>query len=153
MPSMTPPSSSPVISPSCKKTTRAVIFASSPPHYSTGTTYAFKEPHHLSSQLISEFTVPNQTPFSSPQFPKAPPKPKPNTLNHPQPLRIHDLFSPCLSTLHLIQLFSFSQTPAMPFFYSKNWGGKHFGGGVIADKNGVRRAPWRFRIGKFNCFR
>ena len=42
---------------------------------------------------------------------------------------------------------------AMPFFYSKNWGGKHFGGGVIVDKHGARRAPWRFRIGKFNCFR
>ena len=24
---------------------------------------------------------------------------------------------------------------------------------VIADKNGVRRAPWRFSLGKLNCFR
>jgi len=41
----------------------------------------------------------------------------------------------------------------MPFFYTKGFGGKHVGGGVIVDKNGPRRAPWRFSLGKFNCFR
>ena len=41
----------------------------------------------------------------------------------------------------------------MPFFYSKGFGGRHFGGGVIADRHGVRRAPWRFSLGGFSCFR
>lgn len=27
------------------------------------------------------------------------------------------------------------------------------GGGVIVDKNGAHRAPFRFSLGKLNCFR
>jgi len=41
----------------------------------------------------------------------------------------------------------------MPFFYSKSVGGKHLGTGVTVDKHGARRQPWRFSIGRFNCFR
>ncbi|CAI0650949.1 unnamed protein product [Colletotrichum noveboracense] len=41
----------------------------------------------------------------------------------------------------------------MPFFYSKPIGGKNFGTSVHADRHGIRRGPWRFRIGRFNCFR
>ncbi|KAI8232225.1 hypothetical protein K4K54_012232 [Colletotrichum sp. SAR 10_86] len=40
----------------------------------------------------------------------------------------------------------------MPFFYSKPIGGKNFGTSVHADRHGIRRGPWRFRIGRFNCF-
>ncbi|WDK15084.1 hypothetical protein CGRA01v4_06365 [Colletotrichum graminicola] len=42
---------------------------------------------------------------------------------------------------------------AMPFFYSKPIGGRNFGTSVHADRHGVRRGPWRFRIGRFHCFR
>ncbi|WQF75190.1 hypothetical protein CDEST_00204 [Colletotrichum destructivum] len=47
------------------------------------------------------------------------------------------------------------QTPnaTMPFFYSKPIGGRNFGTSVHADRHGVRRGPWRFRIGRFHCFR
>ncbi|CCF34259.1 hypothetical protein CH063_06291 [Colletotrichum higginsianum] len=41
----------------------------------------------------------------------------------------------------------------MPFFYSKPIGGRNFGTSVHADRHGVRRGPWRFRIGRFHCFR
>jgi hypothetical protein len=41
----------------------------------------------------------------------------------------------------------------MPFFYSKPVGGRRFGTNITADRHGVRRGPWRFRIGRFNCFR
>ncbi|KAI1631255.1 hypothetical protein F4809DRAFT_646597 [Biscogniauxia mediterranea] len=41
----------------------------------------------------------------------------------------------------------------MPFFYSKHFGGKHFGTSVHASRHGVHRGPWRFSLGKFNCFR
>ncbi|KAG6353637.1 hypothetical protein INS49_005345 [Diaporthe citri] len=41
----------------------------------------------------------------------------------------------------------------MPFFYSKGFGGKHFGTNVTADRHGVRRGPWRFSLGRFNCFK
>lgn len=61
----------------------------------------------------------------------------------------------------------------MPFMWTKGWGGKHagkldflfyhslsiplilsrLGGGVIVDKHGPRRAPFRFSFGKLNCFR
>ncbi|KAL2032298.1 hypothetical protein VTO58DRAFT_105470 [Aureobasidium pullulans] len=41
----------------------------------------------------------------------------------------------------------------MPFMWTKGWGGKHAGGGVIVDKHGPRRAPFRFSFGKLNCFR
>ncbi|KAL1302038.1 hypothetical protein AAFC00_002486 [Neodothiora populina] len=41
----------------------------------------------------------------------------------------------------------------MGLMWTKGWGGKHAGGGVIVDKNGVRRAPFRFSLGKLNCFR
>jgi len=61
----------------------------------------------------------------------------------------------------------------MPFMWTKGWGGKHagkldsfsyhlpsirltlscLGGGVIVDKHGPRRAPFRFSLGRFNCFR
>lgn len=41
----------------------------------------------------------------------------------------------------------------MPFFYSKNFGGRHFGTNVVADRHGVRRGPWRFSFKGFNCFR
>ena len=41
----------------------------------------------------------------------------------------------------------------MPFFYSKRFGGKHVSGGVVVDKHGARRAPWRFSLGGLNCFR
>ena len=41
----------------------------------------------------------------------------------------------------------------MPFFYSKPIGGRRFGTSVRADKRGIHRGPWRFRIGRFNCFR
>ena len=27
------------------------------------------------------------------------------------------------------------------------------GGGIIVDKHGARRAPFRFSIGRFSCFR
>ncbi|EQB53989.1 hypothetical protein CGLO_06227 [Colletotrichum gloeosporioides Cg-14] len=45
------------------------------------------------------------------------------------------------------------RTSNMPFFYSKPIGGKNFGTSVHADRHGIRRGPWRFRIGRFNCFR
>ncbi|KAK2053823.1 hypothetical protein LY76DRAFT_649568 [Colletotrichum caudatum] len=35
----------------------------------------------------------------------------------------------------------------MPFFYSKPIGGRNFGTSVHADRHGIRRGPWRFRIG------
>jgi hypothetical protein len=61
----------------------------------------------------------------------------------------------------------------MPFMWTKGFGGKHagkldllldcspsirltlhvLGGGVIVDKHGPRRAPFRFSLGRFNCFR
>ncbi|ORY69469.1 uncharacterized protein BCR38DRAFT_480657 [Pseudomassariella vexata] len=44
-------------------------------------------------------------------------------------------------------------TPKMPFFYSKHFGGRHFGTSIHASKNGVHRGPWRFSFGKFNCFK
>ncbi|KAI0389244.1 hypothetical protein F5Y17DRAFT_136752 [Xylariaceae sp. FL0594] len=31
----------------------------------------------------------------------------------------------------------------MPFFYSKNFGGRHFGTSVHASRHGVHRGPWR----------
>lgn len=42
---------------------------------------------------------------------------------------------------------------AMPFFYSKNVGGRHFGTSVHASRHGVHRGPWRFSFGRFNCFK
>ncbi|KAK1597206.1 uncharacterized protein LY79DRAFT_576923 [Colletotrichum navitas] len=45
------------------------------------------------------------------------------------------------------------QNETMPFFYSKPIGGRNFGTSVHADRHGVRRGPWRFRIGRFQCFR
>ncbi|OHE94450.1 hypothetical protein CORC01_10269 [Colletotrichum orchidophilum] len=44
-------------------------------------------------------------------------------------------------------------TIIMPFFYSKPIGGRNFGTSVHADRHGIRRGPWRMRIGRFNCFR
>lgn len=44
-------------------------------------------------------------------------------------------------------------TAKMGFFYSKSWGGKRFGGNVVADRHGVRRPTLRFRLFGFNCFR
>lgn len=41
----------------------------------------------------------------------------------------------------------------MGFFYTKGFGGKHFGGGIVVDKHGARRAPFRFSLGRLNCFR
>lgn len=61
----------------------------------------------------------------------------------------------------------------MGLMWTKHWGGKHAGkhtltqphrthsitnhhltgGGVIVDKHGVRRAPFRFSLGRLNCFR
>ena len=41
----------------------------------------------------------------------------------------------------------------MPFFYSKNIGGRHFGTNLHISRHGVRRGPWRFSFGKFNCFK
>lgn len=41
----------------------------------------------------------------------------------------------------------------MPFFYSKGFGGRHFGTNVTVDRHGARRGPWRFSFGRFNCFR
>ncbi|KAK6000418.1 hypothetical protein QM012_003664 [Aureobasidium pullulans] len=41
----------------------------------------------------------------------------------------------------------------MPFMWTKGWGNKHAGGGVVVDKHGPHRAPFRFSLGKFNCFR
>ncbi|ROV90709.1 hypothetical protein VSDG_08278 [Cytospora chrysosperma] len=41
----------------------------------------------------------------------------------------------------------------MPLFWSKGFGGRHFGTNVTVDRHGVRRGPWRVTLGKFNCFR
>ncbi|RSL94558.1 hypothetical protein CEP52_012551 [Fusarium oligoseptatum] len=41
----------------------------------------------------------------------------------------------------------------MGLFWSKGIGGRHFGTSIHVDKNGVRRGPWRFSLGKFSCFR
>ncbi len=41
----------------------------------------------------------------------------------------------------------------MPFYYSKGVGGKHFGTNVTASRHGVQRGPWRFSLGRFNCFK
>ena len=41
----------------------------------------------------------------------------------------------------------------MPFFYSKGVGGRHVGTNVTVDRHGARRGPWRFSLGRFNCFR
>ncbi|KAI1761035.1 hypothetical protein GGR53DRAFT_469727 [Hypoxylon sp. FL1150] len=41
----------------------------------------------------------------------------------------------------------------MPFFYSKNFGGRHFGTNVTAGRHGVHRGPWRFSFRGFNCFK
>ncbi|KAK4624535.1 hypothetical protein CLAFUW4_06218 [Fulvia fulva] len=41
----------------------------------------------------------------------------------------------------------------MPFLWTKNFGGKHAGGGVTVDRHGVRRNPFRFRCCGLNCFR
>jgi hypothetical protein len=35
----------------------------------------------------------------------------------------------------------------------QNWGGKHAGGGIRVDKHGVHRNPFRFSLGRLNCFR
>jgi len=41
----------------------------------------------------------------------------------------------------------------MPFLYTKNWGGRHAGGGITVDRHGARRNPFRISFGRFNCFR
>ncbi|CAF3511794.1 unnamed protein product [Fusarium graminearum] len=46
-----------------------------------------------------------------------------------------------------------NNTNNMGLFWSKGVGGRHFGTSVHVDKNGVRRGPWRFSLGKFSCFR
>ncbi|KAJ4518125.1 hypothetical protein HRR83_003420 [Exophiala dermatitidis] len=52
-------------------------------------------------------------------------------------------YSICTRTQHL----------AMPLLYTKNWGGKHVGGGVNVSRHGVRRNPFRISLGRFSCFR
>ncbi|KAI1338059.1 hypothetical protein F5Y15DRAFT_141797, partial [Xylariaceae sp. FL0016] len=41
----------------------------------------------------------------------------------------------------------------MPFFYSKHFGNRHVGTSVHASRHGVHKGPWRFSLGKFNCFK
>ncbi|KAF4552612.1 Hypothetical protein D9617_9g024010 [Elsinoe fawcettii] len=41
----------------------------------------------------------------------------------------------------------------MGLMWTKHWGGRHGGGGVVVDKHGVRRAPFRISLGRFSCFR
>ncbi|KAK7181349.1 hypothetical protein PSPO01_12643 [Paraphaeosphaeria sporulosa] len=41
----------------------------------------------------------------------------------------------------------------MPLMWTKHFGGRHGGGGVIVDKHGARRAPFRISCGRFSCFR
>ncbi|KAF0638888.1 hypothetical protein FPSE5266_20239 [Fusarium pseudograminearum] len=75
------------------------------------------------------------------------------------------------TTPHLLPILQRSLTPIIPctlptqinkqtnntnimgLFWSKGVGGRHFGTSVHVDKNGVRRGPWRFSLGKFSCFR
>ncbi|CRK14490.1 hypothetical protein BN1708_011139 [Verticillium longisporum] len=72
---------------------------------------------------IAEFRLADRSPFQRP------------------PLR-----TVCLNTYQPILL-------NMPFFYNKSVGGRRFGTSIQADRHGVRRGPWRFRIGRFNCFK
>ncbi|KAF2197282.1 hypothetical protein GQ43DRAFT_215502 [Delitschia confertaspora ATCC 74209] len=41
----------------------------------------------------------------------------------------------------------------MGLMWTKQFGGRRAGGGVVVDKHGVRRAPFRFSLGRFSCFR
>ena len=41
----------------------------------------------------------------------------------------------------------------MPFFYNKAFGGRRAGGTITADRHGVHRPVWRFRMCGLNCFR
>ncbi|KAE9375105.1 hypothetical protein N431DRAFT_195121 [Stipitochalara longipes BDJ] len=41
----------------------------------------------------------------------------------------------------------------MPFFYNKGFGGRRAGGNITADRHGVHRPVFRFRMCGFNCFR
>ncbi|EAT76584.1 hypothetical protein SNOG_16005 [Parastagonospora nodorum SN15] len=41
----------------------------------------------------------------------------------------------------------------MGLMWHKGFGGRHAGGGVVADRHGVRRAPFRLSCGRFSCFR
>ncbi|PSK60492.1 hypothetical protein B9Z65_642 [Elsinoe australis] len=41
----------------------------------------------------------------------------------------------------------------MGLMWTKNWGGRHGGGGVVVDRHGARRQPFRFSLGRFSCFR
>ena len=41
----------------------------------------------------------------------------------------------------------------MPFYWSKGFGGRRAGGTITADRHGVRRPVFRFRICGLNCFR
>lgn len=38
-------------------------------------------------------------------------------------------------------------------FMLQNWGGKHFGGGMRADKSGVHRNPFRCSFCGLSCFK
>merc|ERR1711964_21710 len=41
----------------------------------------------------------------------------------------------------------------MGLMWTKGFGGKHAGGGVVIDKHGARRAPFRFSFKGLNCFK
>ncbi|KAL2071047.1 hypothetical protein VTL71DRAFT_12282 [Oculimacula yallundae] len=45
------------------------------------------------------------------------------------------------------------QTTKMPFFYSKPFGGRRAGGTITANRHGVHRPVFRFRLCGLNCFR
>jgi len=46
-----------------------------------------------------------------------------------------------------------SHTNEMPFFYNKGFGGRRAGGNITADRHGVHKPVFRFRLCGFNCFR
>ncbi|CBX96679.1 hypothetical protein LEMA_P109440.1 [Plenodomus lingam JN3] len=41
----------------------------------------------------------------------------------------------------------------MGLMWHKGFGGRHAGGGIVADKHGIRRAPIRLSCFGFSCFR
>ncbi|RSL47143.1 hypothetical protein CEP54_013533 [Fusarium duplospermum] len=58
-----------------------------------------------------------------------------------------------LPTKHFTVPHNNNKQHTMGLFWSKGIGGRHFGTSIHVDKNGVRRGPWRFSLGKFSCFR
>lgn len=88
------------------------------------------------------------------------------TYHFTQPLNIQELNR----TQFLAKSSTLINYWTMGLMWTKHWGGRHAGlyftlqismierwqlsgGGVVVDKHGARRAPFRFSLGRFSCFR